>query len=110
MTAELRDFSGANVTAGNRLAAEKGLQTVSYQQGDAFDRAALASVSKRPDIAIVSGLYELFPENGPVRESLSGLAKRPTRAPTSSTRTNHGIRSWNSSRGCSTATGMERPG
>src|SRR5439155_27180984 len=29
----------------------------------------------RPDIAIVSGLYELFPDNGPVRTSLRGLGQ-----------------------------------
>jgi hypothetical protein len=27
-------------------------------------------------VGIVSGLYELFPENGPVRASLAGLARR----------------------------------
>ncbi len=42
--------------------------------GDAFDRAGLAAVSPRPTIAIVSGLYELFPDNEPVLRSLHGLA------------------------------------
>ena len=32
-------------------------------------------MTPRPTIAIVSGLYELFPENEPLRQSLAGLAR-----------------------------------
>ena len=46
----------------------------SFAQADAFDRASLAAISPRATIGIVSGLYELFPDNAPVRESLAGLA------------------------------------
>jgi len=35
---------------------------------------SLASVSPRPTLGIVSGLYELFPDNGMVSRSLAGLA------------------------------------
>lgn len=49
----------------------KAIETV---LGDAFDGASLAAVAPRPTIAIVSGLYELFPENGPIRRSLGGIA------------------------------------
>jgi len=34
----------------------------------------LASITPRPSLAIVSGLYELFPDNDAVAESLAGLA------------------------------------
>jgi len=44
------------------------------RQGNAFDRSALAAVQPRATIAIVSGLYELFPANEPVLNSLRGLA------------------------------------
>jgi len=47
---------------------------VTIMPGDAFDRAALAAITPRPTIAIVSGLYELFPDNAPVLRSLCGLA------------------------------------
>ena len=36
-----------------------------YEQGDAFDEAALAALTPRPTVAVVSGLYELFPANRP---------------------------------------------
>jgi hypothetical protein len=57
------------------LVQEKKLKhAVRFEIGDAFDRASLTSVRPRPTLAVVSGLYELFPSNQPVRESLAGLA------------------------------------
>ena len=47
---------------------------VRYEAGDAFDEAALAALSPRPTIAVVSGLYELFPSNTGVLASLRGLS------------------------------------
>ncbi|MDS4021913.1 MAG: bifunctional alpha/beta hydrolase/class I SAM-dependent methyltransferase [Candidatus Competibacter sp.] len=75
-TGLLRDFNEANVAAGRRLIAEYGLHDrFTFDRGDAFDRAGLAALSRTATIGIVSGLYELFPENGPVRASLAGLAE-----------------------------------
>ena len=75
-TGLLRDFNEANVAAGQRLIAEYGLHDrFTFDRGDAFDRADLAALSRTATIGIVSGLYELFPENGPVRASLAGLAE-----------------------------------
>ncbi|NSL54586.1 bifunctional alpha/beta hydrolase/class I SAM-dependent methyltransferase [Uliginosibacterium aquaticum] len=71
----LRDFSELNVEKGNKLIVEKGLQAIArFVQGDAFNRASLAAVSPRPTIGVVSGLYELFPDNALLRESLAGMA------------------------------------
>ncbi len=75
MTALLRDYKPENVDAARRLAAEFGLTNVTVELGDAFDRASLAAISPRPTIAIVSGLFELFPENAGVLESLRGLTE-----------------------------------
>jgi alpha-beta hydrolase superfamily lysophospholipase/SAM-dependent methyltransferase len=74
MTAVLRDYKQENLETARRLAARLGLTNVTIGHGDAFDAASLAAVVPRPTIAIVSGLYELFPDNEPVRRSLSGLA------------------------------------
>ena len=71
----LRDFSDINVRDGNRLIQEKGLSAICrFEKGDAFDRASVAAAQPRPTIGIVSGLYELFPENAGVQRSLAGLA------------------------------------
>lgn len=71
----LRDFSDINVRDGAALIRAKGLQDVArFEKGDAFDAAAVASASPRPTVGIVSGLYELFPDNAMVRRSLAGMA------------------------------------
>src|SRR2546423_161242 len=74
MTALLRDYKQENVEAARRLVAEFGLTNVTVETGNAFDRASLAAITPRPAIAIVSGLFELFPGNAGVLESLHGLA------------------------------------
>lgn len=71
----LRDYSELNVQQGSALIAEKGLAEVArFVQGDAFDRASLAALQPGPTLAVVSGLYELFPSNTQVGNSLAGLA------------------------------------
>jgi alpha-beta hydrolase superfamily lysophospholipase/SAM-dependent methyltransferase len=74
VTATLRDYKPENVEAARQLAEKLGLRNVTVMQGDAFDRASLAATTPRPTIGIVSGLYELFPANGPLLNSLAGLA------------------------------------
>lgn len=72
----LRDYSPINVEAGKRLIEEKGMgELAHFEQGNAFDEQSLATVTPRPTLAVVSGLYELFPENAPISASLSGLAQ-----------------------------------
>ena len=74
MTAMLRDYKQENVDAARRLAADLGLTNVTIVPGDAFDRTSLGAIDPRPTIGIVSGLYELFPSNAAVLNSLRGLA------------------------------------
>jgi alpha-beta hydrolase superfamily lysophospholipase/SAM-dependent methyltransferase len=74
MTAMLRDYKPENVEAARQLAEKLKLKNVTVMQGDAFDRASLAAVVPGPTIGIVSGLYELFPANEPLVNSLRGLA------------------------------------
>ncbi|GAA4352990.1 bifunctional alpha/beta hydrolase/class I SAM-dependent methyltransferase [Variovorax defluvii] len=70
----LRDYSDINVRDGRALIAEKGLQDIAqFVQADAFDRTSLAGVMPRPTLAVVSGLYELFPDNEVVSRSLAGV-------------------------------------
>jgi alpha-beta hydrolase superfamily lysophospholipase len=71
----LRDWNPANVEAAESCARQAGMAAVYASQGDAFDRTSLATVEPRPDIAVVSGLYELFPDNARVGESLAGLSE-----------------------------------
>lgn len=71
--ARLRDFSPTGVEAGRDLARRLDLKNATHETGDAFDAEGLARLAPRPDIAIVSGLYELFPDNALIARSLRGL-------------------------------------
>ena len=64
VTVLLRDYKLENVAAARSLALELGLKNVTFAQGDAFDRASLSTTTPKPTIAVVSGLFELFPANG----------------------------------------------
>lgn len=71
----LRDYSDINVAAGNRMIAEKGLSDIArFIQADAFDPDSIAAATPAPTLGVVSGLYELFPDNAMIRRSLAGLA------------------------------------
>jgi alpha-beta hydrolase superfamily lysophospholipase len=74
ISALLRDYKMINIEEGRKTAAQMGITSVVYEQGDAFDRKALASLSPAPTIVVVSGLFELIPENGPLLNCLHGLA------------------------------------
>lgn len=72
----LRDYSDINVRDGQKLIEEKRLEkTARFEKADAFNQEAIATVSPRPTIGIVSGLYELFTSNNLVSRSLAGLAE-----------------------------------
>ena len=75
VTAALRDRSPGGLAAGRAVADDLGVtRRATFAEGDAFDRAALASLDPRPDVAVVSGLYELFDDNSMISRSLAGLA------------------------------------
>lgn len=74
-TATLRDYQQPNLDTAKATAEKLGLaERVSLVRADAFDRASLAALNPAPQVAVVSGLYELFNANAPVLESLRGLA------------------------------------
>ncbi|MGP1667468.1 MAG: class I SAM-dependent methyltransferase family protein, partial [Rhodanobacter sp.] len=70
----LRDYSELNVSAGSRLIAERGLADIArFECGDAFDPTSFNALTPKPTLGVVSGLYELFPDNSLIRRSLAGL-------------------------------------
>lgn len=68
-----RDVGG--LEAGRALARQMQIESVQYRESDAFSAAAITGHGFQPNIAIVSGLYELFPSNAPLQESLKGLSE-----------------------------------
>lgn len=74
VSALLRDQSAHSLEQGRRLAAAMGVANVSYVEGDAFEKRSLLAVDPAPNVAIVSGLFELFPDNDRILAALEGLA------------------------------------
>jgi len=74
VTALLRDWEPRNLQQGREAAARLNLENVVFEQGDAFKKESILAVSPRPNIVIVSGLYELFSDNEKVLASLEGVA------------------------------------
>jgi alpha-beta hydrolase superfamily lysophospholipase len=72
--AHLRDWDPKGLDLGRRIAAGMGLSNVTFARGDAFDPESLKKIRPRPNIVVVSGLYELFPSNEKVLASLKGVA------------------------------------
>ncbi len=75
ITAVLCDRDQGGLAAGRELAESMGIKSVDYRQSNAFDATAISSHTPSPNIGIVSGLYELFPDNGMIRESLRGMSQ-----------------------------------
>jgi alpha-beta hydrolase superfamily lysophospholipase len=75
VSAVLRDRSEGGLEEGRRLAGQLEVKNARFESGDAFSQEELANLTPRPNIAIVSGLYELFPDNAMIERSLAGLAE-----------------------------------
>ncbi|TWU50986.1 Phospholipase YtpA [Rubripirellula tenax] len=77
LRAILCDRDPGGIAEGSVIARELGLSDrVEFRQSDAFDPAKIREAvgDRSVHIAIVSGLYELFPDNEPVERSLAGVA------------------------------------
>lgn len=71
----IRDWSEEGLSQGRKIAEELKLSHVRYERGDAFDPESVGKINAGVDIAIVSGLYELFPDNTKLKTSLAALNK-----------------------------------
>jgi alpha-beta hydrolase superfamily lysophospholipase/SAM-dependent methyltransferase len=75
VTATLRDVDRGALEQGRDLAERMNVRGVQFVAGDAFDPDSVAGLSPRPDVVVVSGLYELFPDNERISRSLEGIAR-----------------------------------
>jgi SAM-dependent methyltransferase len=73
VSAVCRDVSASGIRRGRQIAEELGVTSIRHQRGDAFDPASIAAISPRPDLIVVSGLYELFLDREMIARSLSAL-------------------------------------
>lgn len=71
----LRDYSDINVKAGSEMIKERGLEDIaSFTQANAFEAASYEGLQDAYTLGVVSGLFELFPDNSVVRTALQGFS------------------------------------
>lgn len=70
-----RDWDERALEQGQAMSTQKGLTHIRFEKGDAFDPASISNIQPKPDIVVVSGLYELFSDNELVRRSLMAIAE-----------------------------------
>ena len=70
----VRDYQEHNIEQGRALAGEYGLENITYEQADAFDKASYETMDYRPNIVIISGVFELFDDNQLIQKAIDGVA------------------------------------
>ncbi len=70
----VRDQDEQGLAEGREAAARAGEQRIRYEKADAFSPTQVAQAGPL-DIGVVSGLWELFPENAPLLKCLEGLSQ-----------------------------------
>jgi len=71
---EVRDYQEQNVQEGRALAQERNLTNISYRQSDAFNAENYDEEGYKPNIVIISGVFELFESNDLVGIAMDGVA------------------------------------
>jgi 2-polyprenyl-3-methyl-5-hydroxy-6-metoxy-1,4-benzoquinol methylase len=69
--AELRDYKSENLERARQNAAASGLNTITFKQADAFDRA---NYQEKWDIIVSSGFWEIIDDNARVKDCLLNVA------------------------------------
>lgn len=68
-----RDLATDGLRRGAAQAAERGLDNMRYERGDAFDPGPMPFLDGQPDVIVVSGLYELMLTGRVIAESMKRL-------------------------------------
>ncbi len=74
--ARLYDWDEKGLEIGREKAKQYHLENTEFIRRNAFEAEDISSIGKQADIAIASGLYELFPSNALVKQSLAILSQR----------------------------------
>jgi hypothetical protein len=70
VTVQCRDLDTAGLAQGRALARAREVSGIVHVKADAFDPASYRDLVPRPDILVISGLFELFDDNGRVSRAL----------------------------------------
>jgi hypothetical protein len=73
VTVVCRDMDPSGLERGRVLARSFGLTSVRYEPGDAFSDESIRQIEPKPNVIVVSGLYELFLDHAMILSSLRAL-------------------------------------
>jgi alpha-beta hydrolase superfamily lysophospholipase len=71
---QVRDYQVQNVEQGQALAEQRGLTNITYKQSDAFNIDNYNREDFHPNIVVISGVFELFPDNQLIANAIQGVA------------------------------------
>ena len=71
---QVRDYQEQNVEEGRALAKDRRLTNITYTQSDAFNAENYDAERYRPNIVIISGVFELFESNALIGTAMDGVA------------------------------------
>jgi alpha-beta hydrolase superfamily lysophospholipase/ubiquinone/menaquinone biosynthesis C-methylase UbiE len=74
ISVQVRDYQIQNVEQGRALAQERGLTNITYSQSDAFNSDNYDRDDFQPNIVVISGVFELFPDNQLITNAIKGVA------------------------------------
>jgi SAM-dependent methyltransferase len=69
-----RDMDEQGLDLGRKLYCQLGIEDIKYEKADAFSLEALKSANPKPNVIVVSGLYELFTSDEIIKKSMSNIA------------------------------------
>lgn len=70
---QVRDYQTQNVEEGKALANKFNLTNIEYRQMDAFDPESYENQTFKPNIVVVSGVFELFSDNALIGKAIKGI-------------------------------------
>lgn len=69
-----RDMDEEGLNLGRKLCNQLGIEGIKYEKGDAFSPEILKSAVPKPNVIVVSGLYELFTNDEIIKKSMGNIA------------------------------------
>ncbi|MDP8184819.1 bifunctional alpha/beta hydrolase/class I SAM-dependent methyltransferase [Phocoenobacter skyensis] len=70
----VRDYQAQNIEKGREYVKEYNLTNISYEQADAFDKKSYENMEFKPNIVVISGVFELFNENDTIQNAIDGVS------------------------------------
>jgi hypothetical protein len=68
------DYEAKNIEAAKKIASDMNLDNANFHVLDAFQKGVYDQINFKPNVIIVSGLYELFPDNDMIKQSLKNIS------------------------------------